>query len=102
VTGDRRAVPAGVELAVYRLVQEALTNVVKHAAGARVVVRIGYGDDVLDVEVADTGGRATTATGTGHGHGLIGLRERLAVYDVVLQAGPAPGGGWSVHARIPA
>jgi len=86
---------------VYRLVQEALTNIVKHAAGASVRVTLAYGDDDVQVEVADTGGRSGAAAATGAGRGLIGLRERLAVYGGVLQAGPRLSGGYRVHARIP-
>jgi signal transduction histidine kinase len=77
--GAAAPLPSGVELAAYRVVQEALTNVVKHAAGASRAVLVDYGDDHLRVEVADTGGRPAAA-GTGTGRGLIGLRERLAVY----------------------
>jgi signal transduction histidine kinase len=86
---------------VYRLVQEALTNIVKHAAGASVRVTLAYGEDHLQVEIADTGGRPGASAGTGTGRGLIGLRERLAVYGGVLQAGPRLSGGYRVHARIP-
>ena len=100
-SGQRMPLPSGIELTVYRLVQEALTNVVKHAAGASVRVTLAYGDDHLRVEVADTGGRPATSAGTGTGRGLIGLRERLSVYGGVLQAGPRLSGGYRVHARIP-
>lgn len=101
VTGRRVPVPSGVALTVYRLIQEALTNIVKHAAGASVRVAIEYGDDQLQVEVTDTGGRPGASAGTGTGRGLIGLRERLAVYGGILQAGPRVRGGYRVHARIP-
>ena len=100
-TGPPRPLPSGMELTVYRLVQEALTNIVKHAAGASVRVTLAYGEDHLQVEVADTGGRPGTSAGTGTGRGLIGLRERLAVYGGVLQAGPRLSGGYRIHARIP-
>jgi signal transduction histidine kinase len=98
-TGQPMPLPSGIELAVYRLVQEALTNIVKHAAGASVRVTLAYGGDHLLVEIADTGGRSGAAAGTGRG--LIGLRERLAVYGGVLQAGPRLSGGYRVRARIP-
>lgn len=101
VTGRRVPLPSGIELTAYRLVQEALTNVVKHAAGASVRVRIEYADDHLRVEVADTGGRPAASADTGAGRGLVGLRERLAVYGGILQAGPRVSGGYRVHARIP-
>jgi signal transduction histidine kinase len=100
-TGQRMPLPPGIELTVYRLVQEALTNIVKHAAGATVRVTLAYGDDQLQVDVADSGGRPGTTAGTGTGRGLLGLRERLAVYGGVLQAGPRLSGGYRVHARIP-
>ncbi|RSM69199.1 sensor histidine kinase [Actinoplanes sp. ATCC 53533] len=100
-SGQRMPLPSGIELTVYRLVQEALTNVVKHAAGASVRVTLAYGDDHLRVEIADTGGRPGASAGTGTGRGLIGLRERLAVYGGVLQAGPRLSGGYRVQARIP-
>jgi signal transduction histidine kinase len=101
VTGQRVPLPSGIELTAYRLVQEALTNIVKHAAGASVRVTIAYGADDLQVEVADSGGRPGASGGTGTGRGLIGLRERLAVYGGILQAGPRLTGGYRVHARIP-
>ena len=101
VTGQRGPLPSGVELTVYRLVQEALTNVVKHAAGASARVTVEYGVDHLRVEVTDTGGRGDATAGTGTGRGLIGLRERLAVYGGTLQAGPRLSGGYRVRARIP-
>ncbi|MFJ2866622.1 sensor histidine kinase [Kitasatospora sp. NPDC087314] len=101
VTGERRAVPPGVELAAYRVVQEALTNTVKHAGGADAAVTVEYAPDHLRVEVTDTGGRPTGAAATGNGHGLIGLRERLAVYGGTLHTGPRPRGGYRVKALIP-
>jgi signal transduction histidine kinase len=105
VRGERGPLPSGIELTVYRLVQEALTNAVRHASGASVRVLIEYAGDHLRVEVTDTGGRpgATvgTGTGTGTGRGLIGLRERLAVYGGTLHAGPRLTGGYRVQARIP-
>ncbi|WP_405607711.1 sensor histidine kinase [Streptomyces sp. NBC_01508] len=107
VAGPARPLPAGVELTAYRVVQEALTNMVKHAAGATAAVAVEYGADHLRVEVTDTGGTpghsgATGATATtGNGRGLIGLHERLAVYGGTLHAGPRPLGGYRVQALIP-
>jgi len=98
-----RALPPGVDLAAYRVVQEALTNVIKHANQARTVIRIEYRPRELRIDVADDGvvvfdaGRAQP----GAGRGLIGLRERIALYGGDLDAGPRPGGGWRVQARIP-
>ncbi|MEU8512477.1 histidine kinase [Kitasatospora sp. NPDC048722] len=101
VSGERRAVPPGVELAAYRVVQEALTNTVKHAGGAAAEVTVEYAPDHLAVEVTDTGGRPTGAAATGNGRGLIGLRERLAVYGGTLHTGTRPRGGYRVKALIP-
>lgn len=101
VRGKRRAVPPGVELAAYRVVQEALTNTVKHAGGADAAVTVEYAPDQLRVEVTDTGGRPTGAAATGNGRGLLGLRERLAVYGGTLHTGPRPRGGYRVTALIP-
>ncbi|GAA3393006.1 sensor histidine kinase [Cryptosporangium minutisporangium] len=104
VTGVPGPLPEGIDLAAYRVVQEALTNTVKHAAGAPAVVRIDYGADRLWIEVTDAGGVASDperAEPDGAGQGLIGLRERLAVYGGVLQAGPRIRGGYRVEAVIP-
>ncbi|WP_078859774.1 sensor histidine kinase [Streptomyces rubellomurinus] len=101
VVGARRAVPPGVELAAYRVVQEALTNTVKHAGGAEAAVTVEYAADRLRVEVTDTGGRPTGAAATGNGRGLLGLRERLAVYGGTLHTGPRLRGGYRVKALIP-
>lgn len=101
VRGERGPLPSGIELTVYRLVQEALTNTVKHAAGASVHVLIEYAGDHLRVEVTDTGGRPGATARTGTGRGLIGLRERLSVYGGTLHAGPRLTGGYRVQARIP-
>ena len=102
VTGrPRGALPDGVDLAGYRVVQEALTNAVKHAAGASAVVRVEYGADRLRIEVTDTGGRTPPAADPGSGRGLIGLRERLGLYGGTLRAGPRLRGGYRVEALIP-
>jgi signal transduction histidine kinase len=101
VSGSPRPLAAGIELAAYRVVQEALTNTVKHASGADASVQVSYGDDELHVEVTDTGGRPGPAAATGNGRGLIGLRERLAVYGGTLRTGPRPLGGYRVRALIP-
>jgi signal transduction histidine kinase len=93
--------PPGLELAVFRIVQEALTNTLKHAGpGAEGQVRMVHGHDVLEVEVLDTGklGPHPPADGSA---GLRGMRERAAVYDGELNAGPAPDGGWRVHLVLP-
>ncbi|MGW2962338.1 sensor histidine kinase [Streptomyces sp. NPDC001220] len=101
VSGTVRPLPGGVELTAYRVVQEALTNALKHAAGAKASVRVEYGDDELRVEVTDSGGTRGPGAATGNGRGLIGLRERLAVHDGTLSDGPLPLGGYRVRALIP-
>ena len=97
----RRDLPAGLALAAYRVVQEALTNVLKHAGQAKTTIQIEYRPAELFITVYDDGGHATMAAPGGDGRGLIGLRERIAVYGGQLDAGPRPGGGWRLTARIP-
>jgi signal transduction histidine kinase len=101
VTGERVALPPAVDLAAYRVVQEALTNVIKHAHGAGVTVAVRYGRDAVEVAVINTGGRPTPQATTGNGHGLAGLRERIRVHGGTLEAGSLPGGGFRVCATIP-
>ncbi|MEV7569544.1 sensor histidine kinase [Streptomyces tanashiensis] len=101
VRGARVELPAGVDLAAYRVVQEALTNAVRHAEGACVSVTVEYGADRLRVEVSDTGGLRPRTAEPGGGRGLLGLRERLAVYGGTLDAGSRPHGGYRVRAVIP-
>ncbi|MGI5459529.1 sensor histidine kinase [Streptomyces sp. CA-249302] len=95
--------PPGVELAAYRVVQEALTNTIRHAPGAEASVTVGYTGDVLEIEVTDTGAThdPPEAEAEGNGRGLIGLRERLAVYGGELTAGPTLAGGYRITARVP-
>jgi signal transduction histidine kinase len=93
--------PSGVDLTAYRVVQEALTNTVKHAAGASATVAIGHDGDWLEIEVADSGGTPGPQARTGGGRGLIGLRERLAVYGGTLESGRRIGGGYVITARVP-
>uniref|UniRef100_A0AAU2JJH1 histidine kinase n=1 Tax=Streptomyces sp. NBC_00049 TaxID=2903617 RepID=A0AAU2JJH1_9ACTN len=100
VRGGPAGLPAGVDLAAYRVVQEALTNTVKHAAGARVSVLVEYAPGELLVDVTDSGGRPRPP-GPGGGRGLVGLRERLALYGGTLHTGRRPGGGFRVRAVIP-
>ncbi|GAA3137005.1 hypothetical protein GCM10017600_53210 [Streptosporangium carneum] len=93
--------PPGVDLAAYRVVQEALTNTIKHASGAAASVAIGHDGDWLEIEVTDTGGTRAAPSRTGNGRGLIGLRERLTVYGGSLDAGPRADGGYRLTARLP-
>jgi signal transduction histidine kinase len=102
VTGTKRGLPPGADLAAYRVVQEALTNVIKHADGAPAKVRVEYRPHDLVIDVSNgAGGSAAPAGGSGSGRGLIGLRERIAIYGGSLEVGPRPGGGWRVRATIP-
>jgi signal transduction histidine kinase len=101
VAGQPRPVPAGIELTAYRIVQEALTNTVKHASGATATVVVEYANDQLQVQVTDSGGTPGASATTGNRHGLIGLRERLAVYGGTLHTGARPTGGYRVTAQIP-
>ncbi|WP_338700897.1 histidine kinase [Streptomyces sp. Q6] len=98
---DLGAVPPGIALTAYRVVQEALTNTVKHARGARASVIVEHSPDALRVEVTDTGGTPGPGAATGNGRGLIGLRERLALYDGTLHTGARLTGGYRVEARVP-
>ena len=105
VNGERRPLPPGVDLSAYRVIQEALTNVLKHAPSAPATVTIDYAADAVTVEVADEG-PARPAGGdrdraAGSGHGIIGMRERVAVFGGELTAGPRPEGGFLVRARFP-
>jgi signal transduction histidine kinase len=101
VQGERVPLPPGVDLAAYRIVQEALTNLRKHAGGASATVTLCFGQRDLEITVIDDGdGAAPTAAGGG-GLGLIGMRERVALYGGSLEAVPRPGGGFVVHARLP-
>jgi signal transduction histidine kinase len=100
-TGPARTLAPGSDLAAYRVVQEALTNAAKHAAGAPARVRLDYTRHDLIVEVGNDAGQRSPAAGDGNGRGLIGLRERLAVCGGRLQAGPLGDGGFQVRAVIP-
>ena len=106
VTGTRRPLPSGLDLAAYRVVQEALTNVLQHAGPARTVVHIEYRPRELQIKVSDDGRPDGPGAAYGQppgpgGRGLIGLRERIAIYHGELHAGPRPGGGWRISATIP-
>ncbi len=100
VTGDPHPLPAAVDLAAYRIVQESLTNVIRHAGPASAAVSLGYHDDELRIEVSDTGRGPKVEPGS-TGHGLAGMRERAATVGGTVQTGPRPGGGFLVAARLP-
>jgi signal transduction histidine kinase len=98
VAGEPRALPAGVDLSAYRIVQEALTNTLKHARASNAQVAIRYADAGLEVEVLDDGSSVAAA---GRGRGIIGMRERAALLGGELSAGPRPSGGFGVRATMP-
>ena len=102
ITGDPRQLPASVDAAAYRVVQEALTNVVRHAAASTVVVRLNYGARQLTVDVDDNGhGPLGVPAADGGGHGIPGMRERVAALGGRLDAGAKEGGGFRLHAWLP-
>lgn len=99
VDGRPRPLPAALELSAYRIVQEGLTNALKHASAASTTVTVRYGERDLQVEVADDG--PGSGNGRGSKRGLAGIAERVAVFGGRLRAGPAPGGGWVLRADLP-
>lgn len=101
VTTGRRPLPAALELSAYRVVQEAITNVLKHAPGANTRITVHHGDHQLDVEVINDAPENSLDSSPGSRQGLAGLAERLAVFGGRLDAGPRPGGGWVVRAAFP-
>jgi signal transduction histidine kinase len=107
VQGSPRPLPQIVEVSAYRVIQESLTNTLKHAGPARARVILRYAPDALEVQVSDTGSVAARepaqpeAPAEDGGHGLIGMRERIALFNGELNAGPRPEGGYAVVARIP-
>jgi len=101
VEGEARPLPPGVDLSAYRIVQEAATNVLKHARARRVDIRVHYTESMLAVDVRDDGAGNGADPASSSGHGLIGMRERVALFGGELRAGRNPAGGFSVHARLP-
>ncbi|MFF9505372.1 sensor histidine kinase [Streptomyces sp. NPDC014724] len=99
-SGEERPLPADIDLSAFRIVQEALTNVIRHAGTGRCRVLIDYGDEELSVEVVDDG-RGATENSSAHGFGLVGMRERVALLYGDLSAGSRPEGGFRVTARLP-
>jgi signal transduction histidine kinase len=99
VEGLPRPLPAGTDLAAFRIVQESLTNITRHAGPASATVLVRYGPDDLTVRVDDDG-RGPAAT-SGNGNGIRGMRERVAALGGELITGPRPGGGFRVQARLP-
>ena len=105
VCGERPWLPAGLDLAAYRVIQEAVTNVIKHAATGQCRVTVAYLQDTLTLEVTDNGcGGAASGDASElpvAGNGIIGMRERAAMYGGQVRAAPRPGGGFQVTARFP-
>jgi signal transduction histidine kinase len=100
VEGVRGEVPAGIDLAGFRIVQEALTNVLRHAGAADTEVRVGYAERWIDVEVRNAAGPLSGAETSGSGRGLVGMRERIRLYGGTVSAAPEAG-GFAVRARLP-
>jgi MYXO-CTERM domain-containing protein len=99
IHGEPVALPPGVDLSAYRIVQEALTNALKHAGPARARVLVRYGAHELELEISDDG--SGPAAPNGGGHGLVGMRERVNVYGGVVESGSRPGGGYAIRVRLP-
>jgi signal transduction histidine kinase len=100
VEGEPHGLPPGIDLTAYRIVQEALTNALRHAGPVRTEVRVSYEGDGLLLEIANDRGRGSNGGG-GSGHGLVGMRERAALYGGELHCGPRAIGGYVVRARLP-
>jgi signal transduction histidine kinase len=100
MSGQVFPLPPSAQLAIYRMVQEALTNTLKHAPGASAQVRLSYQPGAIELEVTDDGAAAGPPVPGTSGHGLAGMRERAAVFGGQVTAGPRPGGGWRVHAAL--
>src|SRR5581483_8821120 len=96
--GAPQPVGPGVDLVAYRVIQEALTNVLKHARATSAAVAVRYGERLLELTVEDDGASAGM---NGRGHGLVGMHERVALYGGTLEARPRPEGGFRVHAALP-
>jgi signal transduction histidine kinase len=99
VDGEPAPLTHALDLSAYRIVQEGLTNVLKHAHATEADVTVGYGSDELRIEIRDNGSGAMPDNG--HGHGLVGVRERVKIYGGEMTAGPASGGGFALSARLP-
>lgn len=101
IDGTLDSLPPALDLSAYRIVQEALTNTLKHARGAQAQVRIRRHPDAMTIDVVDDGAPHDAGDDSGAGHGLIGMRERTALFGGELEAAPRPEGGFAVHARLP-
>jgi len=102
VEGARRTLPAGLDLAAFRVVQEGLTNALKYADHAPTEVHVRWSERTLELEILDRGpGPARDRLGGDGGHGLVGMRERVKLYGGELEAGRRRGGGFRIHAKLP-
>jgi signal transduction histidine kinase len=101
VEGQRTRLPAGIDVSTYRIIQEGLTNALRHAGPVATAVTLRYEPETLTVEVLNARGREHAVVTAVAGHGLVGMRERVAAYGGELQAGPDPAGGYAVRARLP-
>jgi signal transduction histidine kinase len=101
IEGDPADLPPALDLSAYRIVQEALTNTLKHAGPAHAHVRVRRRPDALTIHVVDDGAGDARRGDPGTGHGLVGMRERVAMFGGTLEAAPQAGGGFAVHARLP-
>ncbi|PWU19259.1 MAG: sensor histidine kinase [Candidatus Rokuibacteriota bacterium] len=99
VSGDQTPLPRGIDLSAFRIVQEGLTNALKHARASHADVTLGYGPEELRIEVRDDG--VGSSTGAGRGHGLVGVRERVKIYGGEMTAGVDPDGGFVLRTRLP-
>lgn len=101
VTGTPRPLPATVDVAAFRIIQESLTNALRYAGTAPTQINLRYGESALNVEVFDAGSAGGTPAAAGSGHGIAGMQERATAVGGTLHAGPNPGGGFTVHALLP-
>jgi signal transduction histidine kinase len=101
IEGEPVPLPAGVELTAYRLVQEGLTNTIKHASAKHADVRVRYDGDHVEIEVCDDGRGVDGKASTAGGHGLVGMRERVSIFGGELEAGAPAEGGYRLRARLP-
>jgi signal transduction histidine kinase len=101
IEGEAKQLPPGIDLTAYRLVQEGLTNAIKHAGASQAEVVVRYGEGDVELLVSDDGRGVSDGSSAGGGHGLVGMRERVAVYDGELEAGPQPKGGYALRVRLP-
>jgi signal transduction histidine kinase len=101
IEGQAKQLPPGIDLTAYRLVQEGLTNAIKHAGASQAEVVVRYGEGDVELLVSDDGRGESDGSSESGGHGLVGMRERVAVYDGELEAGPRPKGGYALRVRLP-